>query len=184
MSLFEIKCERVTLAVLSPGQADIVVRYYTDNREHLEPWEPLREAAFYEPAEVRTRLEKAAVAFEEGSAFHFAVIENESGRMIGVCNFSNVIRGAFQACYLGFAIAGSHQGRGLMSEAVQAGIKYMFETAGLHRIMANYLPHNERSAALLKRLGFEREGYARAYLKIAGIWQDHVLTALTNPVRD
>jgi ribosomal-protein-alanine N-acetyltransferase len=46
--------------------------------------------------------------------------------------------------------------------------------------MANYMPGNERSARLLERLGFEREGYAKAYLNIAGRWQDHVLTALVN----
>ena len=43
--------------------------------------------------------------------------------------------------------------------------------------MANYLPHNERSARLFEGLGFEREGYARHYLQIAGQWEDHVLTA-------
>jgi ribosomal-protein-alanine N-acetyltransferase len=56
----------------------------------------------------------------------------------------------------------------------------MFDTQNLHRIMANYIPGNERSARLLERLGFEREGYAKAYLNIAGRWQDHVMTALVN----
>ncbi len=60
-------------------------------------------------------------------------------------------------------------------------IRYAFEDLRLHRIMANYVPHNQRSAHLLRRLGFVQEGYAKEYLKIAGRWQDHVLTALTNP---
>jgi ribosomal-protein-alanine N-acetyltransferase len=46
--------------------------------------------------------------------------------------------------------------------------------------MANYMPANERSGKLLKRLGFTVEGYARDYLFIAGAWQDHVLTSLAN----
>lgn len=50
----------------------------------------------------------------------------------------------------------------------------------MHRIMANYMPHNQRSGNLLTRLGFEREGYAKKYLLIDGTWQDHVLTALMN----
>ncbi|EFE23404.1 hypothetical protein EDWATA_01566, partial [Edwardsiella tarda ATCC 23685] len=45
----------------------------------------------------------------------------------------------------------------------------------------NYMPHNQRSGALLQRLGFEKEGYAKNYLLINGKWQDHVLTALTTP---
>ena len=50
----------------------------------------------------------------------------------------------------------------------------------MHRIMANYMPHNMRSGNLLAKLGFEREGYARQYLQINGEWRDHVLTALTD----
>jgi ribosomal-protein-alanine N-acetyltransferase len=68
-----------------------------------------------------------------------------------------------------------------MFEALQASIAYMFHEQDLHRIMANHVPENVRSAALLQRLGFEREGYAREYLKINGIWRDHVLTALVKP---
>jgi starch phosphorylase len=75
----------------------------------------------------------------------------------------------------------SYTNHTLMQEALEAAIAYMFETQNLHRIMANYIPGNERSARLLERLGFEREGYAKAYLNIAGRWQDHVLTARVNP---
>ncbi|MBE9234176.1 30S ribosomal protein S5 alanine N-acetyltransferase, partial [Cuspidothrix issatschenkoi LEGE 03284] len=46
---------------------------------------------------------------------------------------------------------------------------------------ANYMPHNRRSAKVLKRLGFVVEGYATDYLMINGQWEDHILTSLTNP---
>ena len=49
----------------------------------------------------------------------------------------------------------------------------------LHRVQANHLPENQRSARLLQRLGFRVEGLAREYLYINGAWRDHVLTALT-----
>ena len=57
----------------------------------------------------------------------------------------------------------------------------MFDVKGLHRIQANHLPENARSAALLARLGFVREGLAKDYLFIGNAWRDHVLNALTNP---
>jgi ribosomal-protein-alanine N-acetyltransferase len=47
--------------------------------------------------------------------------------------------------------------------------------------MANHMPSNVKSERLLRTLGFEREGYARAYLKIAGKWEDMVLNALIHP---
>ena len=65
-----------------------------------------------------------------------------------------------------------------MQEVLRAGIDWAFDELGLHRVMANYLPRNERSARLLTLLGFEREGYAKRYLNIAGVWEDHILTAL------
>jgi ribosomal-protein-alanine N-acetyltransferase len=161
-------------------QAELEREYYLENRAHLKPWEPARDKSFYALDKARARLQLSGEAFEKGTACHFAILDNATGRMIGTCNFSNIVRGVFQACYLGYSIAASHEGKGLMYEALDAAIKYMFEKQGLHRIMANHLPENERSANLLKRLGFEREGLAKSYLKIAGKWRDHVLNSKVN----
>ncbi|MEK1891548.1 MAG: GNAT family protein, partial [Phyllobacterium sp.] len=40
------------------------------------------------------------------------------------------------------------------------------------------IPGNERSIRLLEKAGFQREGLLRSYLKINGMWQDHLLFAL------
>jgi ribosomal-protein-alanine N-acetyltransferase len=71
-----------------------------------------------------------------------------------------------------------------MREALQATIEYVFDVMRLHRVQANYVPENRRSAALLEHLGFVREGLARDYLFINGAWRDHVLTARLNPAFD
>ena len=101
--------------------------------------------------------------------------------IIGVANLSNIVRGAFQAAHLGYSIDARHEGQGYMHEALEGLIEYVFEDLGLHRIMANYQPTNTSSARLLERLGFVKEGHARQYLRIAGEWQDHVLTSLIRP---
>jgi ribosomal-protein-alanine N-acetyltransferase len=98
-----------------------------------------------------------------------------------LCNFTNVIRGIFHACFLGYKLDERSQGQGYMTEALTGAIDYMFAEQRLHRIQANYMPHNQRSAAVLRRLGFTVEGTARKYLFIGGEWRDHVLTSLTNP---
>ena len=102
------------------------------------------------------------------------------GEVLGYVNLSNIVRGGFQACYLGYALAERSQGSGYMTEALRTAIDFAWGDLKLHRIMANYLPQNERSAKVLQKLGFVIEGYAKAYLFIGGRWQDHVLTALTN----
>ncbi len=99
--------------------------------------------------------------------------------MIGQINLTEIVRGAFQACYLGFSLAADRQGKGYVREAAKSIIAFAFDDLGLHRIMANHMPENVRSAATLAALGFQKEGFAQAYLCIAGTWRDHVLTALT-----
>lgn len=182
MSLLTLPCQRLTLAILAPDQAELESEFYRRNQRHLAPWSPIRTTEYFSTEQIRRRLDIQASAFEAGLAMHFALLTPDGQQMIGACNFSGLIRGAFQACYLGYHLDETHQGQGLMQEALEVGIGYMFDTQNLHRIMANYIPGNERSARLLQRLGFEKEGYAKAYLNIAGRWQDHVLTALVNPL--
>ena len=108
-------------------------------------------------------------------------IDPASVARLVACNFTNIVRGIFQACHLGYSVDHSQQGRCLTQEVVRAGVAYMFGVQGLHRIMANHMSTNVSSEKLLRMLVFERDGYAKAYLKIAGHWQDHILNALVNP---
>lgn len=90
-------------------------------------------------------------------------------------------RGASQSCLLGYNLAAREQGNGYMTEAVGGAVTFAFETWKLHRVVASYMPSNSRSAAVLQRCGFQVEGHAPAYLLINGRWEDHMLTAITNP---
>jgi len=174
-----ISTDRLLLLGAHPSHARAVQAYLLENRDFLQPWEPSRDDAFFELAAITERLETLADKTASGEALHLLIFSH--GNIIGACNFSNVVRGAFQACHLGYALAESARGKGLMQEALTAAIAHVFDAMQLHRIMANYRPENQRSARLLARLGFEREGEARAYLKINGVWADHVLTALITP---
>jgi ribosomal-protein-alanine N-acetyltransferase len=107
--------------------------------------------------------------------------EGPAEQIIGDVNFTNIIRGVFQAAYLGYELDHAQVGKGLMYEALTASIAHVFQHLKLHRLMANHVPSNERSGRLLRRLGFSVEGYARDYLLLDGVWKDHVLTSLLNP---
>lgn len=173
-----ITTERLTLQAAHPAHSRALHTYLVANRTYLQPWEPLREDDFFEPGAITQRLNTMAEKTASGDALHLLILRD--GDVIGTCNFTHIVRGAFQACHLGYALDESAQGQGLMCEALQAAIAHVFGPLKLHRIMANYRPENTRSERLLKRLGFEREGEARAYLKINGTWADHVLTSLIN----
>jgi ribosomal-protein-alanine N-acetyltransferase len=181
MSAPLLQTERLKLIQVTPNDAAAVAAYRVRNRAHLAPWEPRRDGDFYTAKRTAESLAKSYEAFLAGTGYSFAIILRESGDLVGLCSFSNIVRGVFQACHLGYSIDAAYEGKGLMFEALSAAIAWMFNEVGLHRIMANHLPHNARSESVLCRLGFEREGYARSYLLIDGVWQDHVLNSLVNP---
>lgn len=172
---------RCKLALLQPDNAHLFFAYRERNLAHVAPWEPAPNPndGTLEQACHRVAA-KSAKGFADGVSVHFIATDRETGAVVAGCNFTNIVRGIFQACHLGYSVDHAWQGKGLMFEVAQAGIAYMFDIQGLHRVMANHMPANVRSEKLLRRLGFEREGVARAYLKINGQWQDHVLNALVN----
>ena len=183
----ELTTERLTVRLARPGMEVRMARFLNENFEgHLDRWSPPATTSFFTEAFWRERLAIAVEEYHAGRSARF-VLQERPGEaapeslILGTCNYTNVVRGPFLACNLGYQVARSHQGLGLMSEALRATNAFVFEEMKLHRIMANYRPENTRSGRLLERLGFAREGLARDYLFIDGAWRDHVLTALTNP---
>jgi ribosomal-protein-alanine N-acetyltransferase len=172
---------RTIMTVLPPSNAALLLGYRLRNRAHLAPWEPARGEDYFTETAARRRLEQSAAEAREGGALHFVALGRDSGAVVATCAFTNIVRGVLQACHLGFSVAAECQGTGLMHEVAAAGIAHMFGQEKLHRIMACHMPSNLRSSALLGKLGFEREGFARSYLLINGAWEDMVLTSLINP---
>lgn len=175
-----LRTQRLILSQPTLNDTAEILAYYLENRAHLRPWEPFRSDDFYTAAALERRLKDMDDEMKKAKALHFLIRRSDSRAVAGECNFTNIVRGPFQACHLGFSISADQQGRGLMHEALSAAIQFVFDEYRLHRVMANYRPENQRSATLLKRLGFEIEGTARAYLKINGEWADHILTSRIN----
>jgi [ribosomal protein S5]-alanine N-acetyltransferase len=177
-----LETTRLILALPTSRDAEAVLQYASRNREHLRPWSPPEAPGAYTLEGAHQRVQGIQRDFQAGRgvAFWFRKKDSPLGALIGAANLSNIILGGFRACYLGYHLDVDHVGQGYMTEALRAVIRYAFEDLELHRIMANFMPSNERSGAVLKGLGFTVEGYARDYLFIAGGFRDHVLTALTN----
>ena len=178
--------ERLVLFIPARKDAAGMCRYVCENREHLMPWEPARPERYFAEAFWREELPTALKEFKAGQSVRLALAdkENLSDSIVGTCNFRNFVWGAFKACHLGYSLDHRLQGHGLMREALEGALAYVFGELGLHRVMAAYVPRNERSGRLLKSLGFEVEGFAREYLLLDGAWRDHVLTSKLNPERD
>jgi ribosomal-protein-alanine N-acetyltransferase len=174
---------RLALRVPGPGDEARLLAYAARNREHLARWEVSRPEAFFTEAHWRGEVARCrqVAAADLGLPLLLERREDPRGPVVGRCNLSNLVRGAFQAAHLGYSLDREAEGQGLMAEALRAVIAHAFGPMNLHRLMANFVPENERSARVLERLGFVREGLARDYLFIADAWRDHVLTSLVNP---
>lgn len=177
MEIPELKTQNLIITLLKPDDVHLLVNYQNDNKAYLAKWEPLRGDEYYTAQETKKRIESHLESFKLGHSISLVAFNNSKTEIIAFCTFSNIVHGVFQACNLGYSISEKYQGKGLMFEMLKSAIHFVFEEYKLHRIMANYMPENHRSAKLLHKLGFEKEGLAKAYLKIAGEWQDHLLTS-------
>lgn len=148
------------------------------SRLFLEPWEPSWPADALTRGAYRWRLRHYKRDQREGWGYSFFVLRQSDKALLGGISLSNLRRGVAQAGSLGYWIGAEHARRGYMSEALFALLDFSFGPLGLHRVEAACLPHNAASRRLLLKLGFEEEGLARGYLRIAGRWQDHVLYGL------
>jgi ribosomal-protein-alanine N-acetyltransferase len=93
--------------------------------------------------------------------------------LLGAVELSQIARGAFQSAYLGYHIGAPFARDGYMREGLGLVLDYAFRQLRLHRLEANIQPENIASIALVKTLGFHREGYSPRYLKLNGRWRDH-----------
>jgi [ribosomal protein S5]-alanine N-acetyltransferase len=182
MDHFTLTTPRLTLQMMAPAHATGLAAFFRRNEARLRPWDPPRPSGILEVPFWEAEAARAAVDYRDGAVVRWLMFGPDApDRVIGRINYTQIVRGPFQSCMLGYAIDGDFEGRGLMHEALQATLRHVFESLHLHRVQANHLPENRRSARLLQRLGFRVEGQAQAYLFVNGAWRDHVLTALTDP---
>ncbi len=169
---------RVVLRLPRPADLPAIRDFYSSNAEHLTEFAPVGPI---ENSRLKARIKVVRRQFvDDRSCRTFIFDRNDEQHILGTANLSEFIRGSFHACYLGYSLGSDAEGKGIMTESLRLLTDYAFDELNLHRISANYMPRNQRSGAVLERLGFTVEGTAKNYLRINGVWEDHVLTSLTS----
>jgi ribosomal-protein-alanine N-acetyltransferase len=147
----------------------------TVSRERLVPWEPAWSRDELTRSAYRRRLRHYQRDLRDETGYALFIFRREDNRMVGGLSLSNIRRGVTLAVTLGYWMGAPFHNRGYMTEAVDTVLPFVFGTLWLHRIEAACLPSNQASIRVLEKCGFEREGLARRYLRINGVWQDHYL---------
>lgn len=174
----ELYSERLLIRTPRFGDGVHYGGYYRANRDFLQPFSPTFETAMFSDRDWEASIATIQQQLSTGIALRFLLFRG--GEMVGVANLTQVTRAPSHSAILGYTLAEEHQGQGLMREALERILDYAFLVRNLHRIRAEYMPRNQRSGRLLRRLGFHVDGFSRDHLLIDGVWEDHVLTSLVN----
>lgn len=175
-----LRIERGRIYLRPPRQKDwrVWAKLRSESRDFLTRWEPTWPYDALTRSAFRRRVLAYTQEMRQGSSYSFLIFAHEDNQLIGGATLSNIRRGVAQSASLGYWIGADYARQGYMSEALTAVLDFSFSHLGIHRVEAACLPNNAASRALLTKIGFAEEGYARQYLRINGAWQDHVLFAI------
>ena len=154
-----IEAERVRLDALTPDDAEEVFRYCQD--EDLQRWIPvpqpytIEDAHYFVGPHVRSS--------EAGETLTIWAIRDERG-LLGLIELRFE---PLRSATVGFWLGSEHRGRGLMTEALRALIRYSFDEAGLGltRLQWQSAVGNHASALVARRTGFRYEGSLRGAIE-------------------
>lgn len=193
-----LETQRLLLRLAQPRDWQAWRDLRGQSQDFLKPWEPTwpPEALTFEyySGELRRQWRE----WKDGRAYSFLVLLKETAqdpfaqygqrpqlsqgepaddnlRLVGSLTLSHIERGAAQKARLGYWVGQPYARRGIMTDTLRLIVPFAFETLALHRLEASSMPSNEPSKKLLLKLGFEEEGTAKAYLRINGAWEDHLL---------
>ena len=164
-----------SLSIRPVGRADAValLRFELEHRAFFERWINARDPKFYSEQGAAAAIASAEVAWSNGQAFQYLVVEDE--RIVGRVNLTSVRRTHFQCADLGYRIGEHDGGRGIASQAVALGLAQAFGTHGLVRVEAVARPENKGSVRVLERNGFRQFGHSRRSFELGGQWFDRLL---------
>lgn len=170
--------KRLSISLSRPALAPAAADYMRRNRDFLSPFEPVRPPEYTTLPFWQSQMEQDVRQAEQDQGYRFWLsLLEEPGQIAGMAQLSQVSRGCFQSCYLGYHMDQNLLRRGYMTEALELVLSLAFGPLNLHRTEANVMPRNAPSLALLEKLGFHREGLALRYLNIRGQWEDHLRLA-------
>jgi [ribosomal protein S5]-alanine N-acetyltransferase len=149
------------------------------NQAFLRPFEPHMPDHHFTLEGQREGIEAAIRKWENDVGYTFGIFTVDSHELIGRLSLSNVVRGAWHSCTIGYFLDESRNGQGLTTEAVRLAVEFAFDDAKLHRVQGAVMPRNLGSIRVLEKVGFRHEGLARYYLKINENWEDHNIYSIT-----
>jgi len=174
--------DRLILKILGKEAAPMVLSFYSENREHLEIWEPARSKNFYTLAYHKASLTAEFNQMLEGKRLRFWLfLKNNPNEIIGSISFQNFLGDPYKSCVIGYKIGSKYLRQGYAYEAVKKALSIIFDEYKIHRVEAYIMPENIPSLRLIEKLSFNYEGISYSFAYIGGKWRDHLRFSFINP---
>ena len=169
----EPRSRRVAIRAALPGDAGSL--YAWRQEESVRRHQPLQETSAGELRADLARQRMEDLYRGRGERFQWIVmVDGESAGWITLA----ILSWEHGLAEIGYALATEYQGMRLMAEALGQLLPELFVAVGIERLEARCSVENVRSASLLERLGFLREGRLRSYFALHGSRIDNFLYAL------
>jgi [ribosomal protein S5]-alanine N-acetyltransferase len=178
------KSENVYLKYLDHSDACDLFELRKRNRDFFQPFEPLRPDSHYTYESQLNEIITCKLDAESDHGYTMGIFLCSSKSLIGRISLSGVVRGPFQNANLGYYLDKEFNGKGYVTEAVSLLLRVAFHELNLHRIQAAVMPKNIASIKILEKNNLRREGLAKKYLQINGVWEDHEIYAITKETWD
>jgi [ribosomal protein S5]-alanine N-acetyltransferase len=151
-----IETQRLCLKVLTLEHTEEVFQLFSD--ENITRYMDI------EPCKSLTEAEEIITYHLEDAGCRWGIFTKETEEFIGTCGFHYIRNHGEFIGEVGFDLSKMHWGNGFMSEAMKSLLEYGFNAMSLETIDATVNPRNEKSIALMNRLGFKRDAVLREKL--------------------
>ena len=174
----KLEGEKIYLRFFELSDSQALLDLNLKNKDFFENYVVTRLEDFYTLKSREDGIREGIKNRNEDRAYSFGIFEKDKEGLIGSISLNEVLRGAFQSCYIGYYLDENHNGKGYMTEAITLVVSFAFKRLNLHRIEAGVMPRNIKSMRALEKVGFHKEGLAIKVAKIKGIWEDHQILAI------
>lgn len=174
--------DRLILKTLGKEAAPMVLAFYEENKDHLEPWEPKRAYNFYSLYFQKASLTAETNLMAEGKLIRYLVLlKDNPDEIVGTVCYQGFLKSPYNSSTIGYKFAKKYCHKGYAFESISKSIEIMWNEYNLHRIEAYIMETNKPSIRLIKKLNFVYEGACFSYAYIGGRWRDHNRYSIINP---
>jgi ribosomal-protein-alanine N-acetyltransferase len=129
--------------------------------------------------EAKLFIEKINLSISANESIYWGIAQKDGDNLIGTICIWQISKENYRA-EIGYVLHPDHQEKGLMSEALDAVLRYGFDVIGLHSLEAHVAPENKSSIKLLEKKGFVKEAHFKENIFFNGKFLDTEIYSLIN----